>query len=69
MEKQLTGWDKVGAAIRKRMAVSANTGRKPLSKESLSNLRGFILGSKNVDLPSDWIGRRPTVEELAGKRL
>lgn len=70
MDKELTGWDKVGATIRKKAVLSAHRGRKPLSKKLLNTLREGVLG-KNTELkpPKDWVNERPDIEELVGKVL
>ena len=63
-KKPLTGWDKVGAAARKRAAVSSFTGRKPLSPKVLEFLRGGVVGDEPIAKPNDWIGLRHTKKEL-----
>jgi len=62
-EKELTGWDKVGAAVRKRTAVSAHTGRKPLTPKVLNFLRDGIV-EPGAAKPKDWVALRPSKEEL-----
>ena len=63
MAKKITGWDKVGAAARKRAAVSAHTGRDPLSDKVLTFLRGGIV-KPGTAKPKDWVALRPSKEEL-----
>ena len=64
MEEELKGWDKVGATIRKRAALSAYaSGRQKLSPKLLNRLREDTAG----DLPRpkrDWIAERPVVKDL-----
>ena len=63
MAEELTGWDKVGAGVRKRNAMRAHAGRQPVSAKVLDFLRG-VTAPPGVAKPKDWIALRPTKKEL-----